>query len=204
MEDDEDLVQKEYDKKLMKMIRDATLTSAGVGGTHGVISSLINGATKPKEVASLALKDAALSALVGGSGTYLGSKIFGAPKEGEKAPYAKRSGIGGALSGIAIGGAAGALAGKGFIKPASAPLLTKYFSKLSKAPSWENARRGAMAGAAGGGILGGYLGNDEGQALDMVNNMSDDHKNPEEAELMKEKMREARKRHLELLMAGGV
>jgi hypothetical protein len=201
--EDEDLAQKEYDKKLMQMIRDATLTSAGVGGTYGVISSLVNGATKPKQVLSLALKDAALSGLVGGSGTYLGSKIFGPPREEEKAPYAKRSGIGGALSGMALGGAVGALAGKGFIKPASAPLLTRYFAKLSQNPGWQNAKRGAMAGAAGGGILGGYLGNDEGQALDMINNMSDDH-GPEETEMMKEKLREARKKHLEMLMAGGV
>jgi hypothetical protein len=201
--EDEDLAQKEYDQKLMQMIRDATLTSAGVGGTYGVISSLVSGATKPKQVLSLALKDAALSGLVGGSGTYLGSKIFGAPREEEKAPYAKRSGIGGALSGMVMGGAVGALAGKGFIKPASAPLLTRYFSKLSQNPSWKNAQRGATAGAAGGGILGGYLGNDEGQALDMINNMSDDH-GPEETEMMKEKLREARKKHLEMLMAGGV
>lgn len=203
MEEEEDIAQKEYDRKLMKMIRDATLTSAGVGGTYGVISSLVNGATKPKQVLSLALKDAALSGLVGGSGTYLGSKIFGAPREDEKAPYAKRSGIGGALSGMALGGAVGALAGKGFIKPSSAPLMTRYFAKLSQNPSWKNVQRGATAGAAGGGILGGYLGNDEGQALDMINNMSDDH-GPEEAEMMKEKLREARKKHLELLMAGGV
>lgn len=90
--EDEDLAQKEYDKKLMEMIRNATITSAGVGGTYGVISSLVSGATKPKQVLSLALKDAALSGLVGGSGTYLGSKIFGAPREDEKAPYAKRRG----------------------------------------------------------------------------------------------------------------
>ena len=203
MEEDEDLAQKEYDKKLMQMIRDASLTSAGVGGMYGVISSLVNGATKPKQVLSLALKDAALSSLVGGSGTYIGSKMFGAPREDERAPFAKRSGVGGALSGMALGGAVGALSGKGLIKPAAAPLLTRYFSKLSKNPSWKNVKRGAAAGAASGGILGGYLGNDEGQALDMINNMSDDH-GPEEAQMMKEKLREARKKHLELLMAGGV
>jgi len=200
LEENEDIAQKEYDKKLMAMIRDAVLTSAGVGGTYGVISSLLNGATKPKQILSLALKDAALSASVGGTGTYIGSKIFGQPTEDERAPYAKRSGIGGAISGLAVGGLLGGLSGKGLIKPKAGPILTNYFAKLSKNPSWSNAGKGARAGALGGGILGGYLGNDEGQALDMVNNMSASDL-PENSE-MQDRLRAARKRRFELLAAG--
>jgi hypothetical protein len=186
------ILQKQYDDHMAKMVRHAALTSAGVGGIYGSIAGLLNGAKNPKELLSLALKDAAVSGAVGGGGTYVGAKIFGAPDPDDRAPMSKRVAVGGAATGATAGGALGALAGKGLIKPSEEALMTRYFGRLAANPSAANAAKGALAGVAMGGLLGGYLGNEEGQAMDTINNIAGDH--------VRKKIRKARERELALKM----
>jgi hypothetical protein len=124
-----------------------------------------------------ALKTGALGALftggVVGGGSIVGSKIVGEPKPKERAPFAIRSAVGGAIVGTAAGAAGGLLMRR-------VPKINRKIAGLAnewRPANWltkSGSLKATGVGAVAGGGYGAFTGADEGQQVDTIRNLRKD------------------------------